>query len=197
MVRPDDILSFWLDELDPKQHFNGGAELDAEITRRFGDAWADAQNGAFGLWLTYPNGTLAYVILNDQFPRNMFRDTAKAFSSDGLARAAAKMAIDRGWDKRTEERARSYFYLPLCHSENFSDQDRAVRLAMCRMDAGAKGGFLLHARVHREIIRQFGRFPYRNAALGRATTPQEQSFIDEGGYGKILRSFQAELEGAA
>ena len=105
MVRPDDILSFWLDELDPKQHFNGGAELDAEITRRFGDAWADAQNGAFGLWLTYPNGTLAYVILNDQFPRNMFRDTAKAFSSDGLARAAAKMQRDRNEERENQFRA--------------------------------------------------------------------------------------------
>ena len=142
-------------------------------------------------WLTYPSGTLAYIILMDQFPRNMFRNDGRAFVSDRSARAAAKIAVTRNWDMKISEPARSFFYMPLVHSENLIDQDRAVRLMCTRLpEMGASN--LLHAKAHREIIRKFGRFPFRNEALDRDTTPQEQAFIDGGGYGAVLQSLQAE-----
>lgn len=181
MTTPDDVLNFWLDELSPKDWYSGGAELDEKIRSRFLDAWENAIAGTYGLWLTYPSGTLAYIILLDQLSRNMFRGQAKAFVGDKHARAAAKVAIDRGWDMKIDAPARQFFYMPLMHSENLCDQDRAVRLFLTRMpDKG--GDHLLHAKAHREVIRRFGRFPFRNEALGRDYTAPEQAFMTEGGY---------------
>ena len=138
------------------------------------------------LWLTYPSGTLAYIILTDQFPRNMHRNSGEAFATDGIARAAAKMAIDRNWDLRIDEPARQFFYLPLMHSECLADQERCVRLMMTRMpETGASN--LVHARAHREVIRRFGRFPYRNEALARQTHGAEAAFLAAGGYGAMVR----------
>lgn len=188
MVSPDEILQFWLDECQPKQWFEQDDALDQTIRTRFEQTWVDATEGKFALWLTYPNGVMAYVILTDQFPRNMFRGTPKAFSTDAAALAAAKSAIARGWDLRVDMPARQFFYLPLEHSENLSDQDRAVRLSCERMQGDET--FMLHARAHREVIRQFGRFPHRNAALGRKTTAAEQAHLDAGGYGMVVRGLQ-------
>jgi len=190
MIQPDDVLAFWLDELTPEDWYRGGEALDQKIRDRFEGAWHAAQTGAYGLWLTYPSGTLAYIILNDQFPRNMFRDTANAFASDRLARAAAKTAIGRGWDMQIDEPARQFFYLPLMHSENLCDQDRCVRLMMARLERTGNGN-LLHARAHREVIRKFGRFPTRNAALSRATTRPEVGFLESGGYGAMVEALKA------
>jgi len=142
------------------------------------------------LWLTYPSGALAYIILTDQFPRNMFRGTGRAFSSDAIALAAAKSAIERGWDMAINEPARQFFYLPLMHSENLCDQDRCVRLMCKRMpESGASN--LFHARAHREVIRKFGRFPYRNDALSRLPTGAETHYLKQGGYGSTIRALQA------
>jgi uncharacterized protein (DUF924 family) len=190
MVSPEEILNFWLDETGPEGWYGGGEALDQEIRDRFGAAWEAAMDGAYGLWLTYPSGALAYLILVDQFPRNMFRGEGKAFSSDPLALAVAKRAIDRGWDLKIDEPARQFFYLPLMHSESLTDQDRCVRLIAERMEAEAN---LLHAKAHREVIRKFGRFPYRNEALSRRATAGEKAYLDEGGYGSTVRA----LEGAA
>lgn len=187
MVGPDDILRFWLDECGPKQWFEQDDALDETIRQRFGAAWIAATEGRFALWLTYPNGVLAYVILTDQFPRNMFRDSPHAFSTDRAALAAAKSAIAKGWDLRVDPPARQFFYMPLEHSESLSDQDRAVRLTCERMEDAA---FMLHARAHREVIRKFGRFPHRNAVLGRKTTEAEQQHLDRGGYGAVVRDLQ-------
>ncbi|WP_299282215.1 DUF924 family protein [uncultured Tateyamaria sp.] len=189
MVGPDDILKFWLDECDPEQWYQDDAAFDAELRDRFQPTWQAASEGKFALWLTYPNGALAYIILADQFSRNMFRDDPRAFSMDKAALAAAKSAIAKGWDLRIDPPARQFFYMPLEHSENLCDQDRAVRLACERMEDET---FLLHARAHREVIRQFGRFPHRNAALGRKTTGAEQAHLDAGGYGAVLRSLQTD-----
>lgn len=195
MVAPEEILAFWLDEVGPEGWYKQDAALDREITERFGATWQGLMEGRFGLWLTYPSGVLAYIILADQFPRNMFRDNAQAFASDRVALAAAKQAIHRGWDLKIDEPARQFFYLPLMHSENLCDQDRCVRLMKERMpDAGASN--LVHAQAHREVIRQFGRFPYRNEALSRKFTSAETAYIDEGGYGMTLRALQAEMEPA-
>ena len=186
MTQADDILPYWLDEVGPDGWYRGDKALDDDIRNQFEFTWERAQLGAFGLWLTDPAGTLAYIILTDQFSRNMYRDDARAFASDKSARAAAKVAIDREWDRAISEPARQFFYMPLMHSENLIDQDRAVRLIHSRLpDTG--GSTLTHARVHRSIIRKFGRFPYRNSALGRNMTPPEQKFMDDGGYGTLFR----------
>jgi len=185
------VLTFWLDECEPSDWYRSDPNLDQSIRDKFLDTWHLAAEGALGLWLTYPSGTLAYIILTDQFSRNMFRDHADAFATDRCALAAAKMAIDRDWDMKIDEPARQFFYLPLMHSEVLTDQDRAVRLFHSRMTKTGDGN-VVHARVHREIIREYGRFPYRNAALGRRTTALEQTFLDGGGYAEILRSLQDE-----
>ncbi len=189
MTAPERVLAFWLDEMQPKDWYNGTPDMDQAMRDEFEQCWSDAQNGTCGMWLTYPTGALAYIILNDQFSRNMFRDTAKAFASDGRALAAAKSAIDRDWDLKIDPPARQFFYLPLMHSENLCDQERAVRLFTTRMP---KGGVdhLLHAQAHREVIRKFGRFPTRNDALGRKTLSAETGYLDAGGYGAAVRAIR-------
>ncbi len=189
MATPDEILAFWLDEVGPQGWYIQDDALDARISDQFYDAWIGATEGRYSLWLTYPSGALAYIILTDQFSRNMFRGTARAFTSDRIALAAAKSSISKGWDVKIDEPARQFFYLPLMHSENLCDQERCVRLMMERMpEAGA--GNLLHARAHREVIRKFGRFPYRNDALSRPDTSAERQYVSNGGYGETVRELQ-------
>ena len=191
MADADEILAFWLDETGPKGWYGGGEALDAEIRQRFGEDYEDAREGGRSLWLTYPSGTLAYIILLDQFPRNMFRGQAQAFQTGAVAKAAATMAIGKGWDLKIDEPARQFFYLPLMHAENSADQDRAVRLIKTRMpETGDEN--LPHAMAHREIIRRFGRFPYRNEALGRIMKPAEREWLETGGYGAVLREIKDE-----
>jgi uncharacterized protein (DUF924 family) len=190
MVSPDEILKFWLDEVGEAGWYKASDELDERVRSKFLTAWQSACEGSFSLWLTYPTGSLAYVILLDQFPRNMFRGDARAFSSDKAARAVAKVAIHKGWDLKIDEPARQFFYLPLMHSENLCDQDRCVRLMKERMPKGGDAK-LLHAKAHREVIRQFGRFPYRNAALNRKATDPERHYVSSGGYGSTMRQLQA------
>ena len=189
LVGPDEILKFWLDEVDQKQWYIQDDDLDRKIVEKFEATWIEAMEGSWGLWLTYPSGALAYIILTDQFPRNMFRDSAKAFSSDKMALAVAKQAIHRGWDLKIDEPARQFFYLPLMHSENLCDQERCIRLMKERMPETGESN-LIHAKAHREVIRLFGRFPYRNEALDRQMTESEQAYVDEGGYGSTLRALQ-------
>ena len=188
-VTPRGVTEYWVQQVGPEGWYRGDPELDAAIRAKYLDAWEVARQGGMEHWRASGPGALAYLILTDQFPRNMFRDDARAFATDGLARAAAKTGIDRGWDLATPEPERQFFYLPLMHSENAEDQERAVRLCLTRMPrTGAST--LLHARAHREVIRRFGRFPYRNAALGRETTGAEQGFLDAGGYGAVVRDLQ-------
>lgn len=190
MVGPDDILKFWLDDVGPEGWYATSDMLDERVRTGFLETWQKACEGAFSLWLTYPSGALAYIILLDQFPRNMFRGEGRAFSSDKAARSAAKVAIHKGWDLKIDEPARQFFYLPLMHSENLCDQERCVRLMKERMPkAGAAN--LLHAKAHREVIRLFGRFPYRNAALHRKATDPERKYVSSGGYGVTVQQLQA------
>jgi len=186
MANPETILGFWIDEIGPSGWYDGGEVINTKVRDRFEDDWHEAMAGSCGLWLTSPKGALAYLILMDQFPRNMFAGKPGAFASDRHARAAAKTAIARNWDMRIPEPERQFFYMPLVHSENLIDQDRAVRLFLTRMPETG-GHNLPHARAHREIIRRFGRFPTRNTALSRPSTAAEQAWIDAGGYGRELR----------
>ncbi|KAA0920673.1 DUF924 domain-containing protein [Aquicoccus porphyridii] len=189
MSNPKEILEFWLDDTGPAGWYNGSDDLDQEIRDRFLETWEEAQTGAYSLWLTYPSGVLAYIILLDQFPRNMFRGSGDAFASDRIALAAAKVAIHKGWDMKIDEPARQFFYMPLMHSENLCNQEHCVRLMKERMPVAGESN-LLHARAHREVIRRFGRFPYRNEALARATTAQERAYLESGGYGSTVKALQ-------
>lgn len=189
MANPEEILAFWLDEIGPQGWYVGSDDLDQTIRDRFEDDYNRLVDGSLSLWLTYATGTLAYIILADQFSRNMYRDTEKAFATDKIAKAAAKAAINKGWDLRIDGPARQFFYMPLVHSECLEDQDRAVRLFKTRMpETGALN--LLHAKAHREVIRKFGRFPTRNAAMSRDTSESEAVFLNEGGYGAVVESLK-------
>ena len=179
MAEPEAILKFWLDDVGPRRWYAQNSGLDATIRERFQGAWELALQGRFALWLAYPSGALAFCILLDQFSRNMFRGNAKAFSVDKFALAAAKSSIHQKWDLRIDEPARQFFYLPLMHSENLSDQDRCVRLIKTRLQHNNED-HLTHAKEHRDVIRAFGRFPSRNMALGRACTTPESEFIQAG-----------------
>ncbi len=189
MVDPDSVLKFWLDDVGEVGWYAQSDALDDSIRDKFGEAWEKARTGHFGLWLTYPTGALAYIILMDQFPRNMFRGKADSFATDRDGIAAAKVAIDRKWDMAIDEPARQFFYLPLMHSENLPDQDRCIRL-ICERMPETGSGTLLHARAHREVIREFGRFPYRNEALGRKSTLPEIAYLKAGAYAHTLRQLQ-------
>jgi uncharacterized protein (DUF924 family) len=191
MVGSEQVLEFWLDKIGPAGWYTADDAVDAEIRETFMPLWEAARDGGLSMWLTYPSGVLAYLIVTDQFSRNMFRtDDRRAFSTDTAALAVAKLAICKGWDLKIDAPARQFFYLPLMHSENLCDQDRCIRLMVERMPKSGANN-LLHAQAHREVIRQFGRFPYRNAALSRSDTRGEIAFTDAGGYGATLRQLQS------
>lgn len=192
MVGPEEVLEFWLDHVGPAGWYAVDDKVDAEIRERFLATWEAARDGALSMWLTYPSGALAYLILTDQFSRNMFRGSGDAFATDALALAVAKLAICKGWDLKIDVPARQFFYLPMMHSENLCDQDRCIRLMVERMPQTTENN-LLHAQAHREVIREFGRFPYRNDALSRDPTQSEQAYNAKGGYGHTLRQLEARL----
>jgi len=174
---PAEVVTFWR-KAGPNRWFEKDDAFDAEIRERFLGLHETAAAGTLGHWEQSAEGALALLILLDQFPRNMFRGQERAFATDPLARAVAAGAIVRGFDAQAPEGMRGFFYLPFEHSESLADQDKAV--SFFKATADAKN--LKWAELHRDIIRRFGRFPHRNAALGRATTPEEQAFLDGGGF---------------
>jgi uncharacterized protein (DUF924 family) len=174
----DDVLGYWR-ALGPQRWFVKDAAIDAEIRDKFQNLHAAAIEGLLGHWEDEASGALAHVIVLDQFPRNMFRGSAAAFAADPLARAAAGRAIDRGFDRQTAKEERPFFYLPYMHSETLADQERCCELCRAAEDEGT----LKYAELHADLIRRFGRFPHRNVVLGRVTTPEEQAFLDGGGFG--------------
>ena len=185
MSTVDEVIEFWVNDVGPKGWYAADPDLDARIRDRFGLLWEKARDGRLERWAACARGALAYIIVTDQFPRNMFRDDGRAFATDDLARRVAARACHLGYDCQTPEPQRQFFYLPLMHSESQMDQDRAVRMFLLRMpETGATN--LLHARAHRAVIREFGRFPYRNAALGRDSSPREEAFLERGGYGAAV-----------
>ncbi|MDP2086559.1 MAG: DUF924 family protein [Gemmobacter sp.] len=190
MSDPVEVLDYWLGELGPDGWYAAGDELDAEIRDRFADVWQAAADGGLDHWVDGPAGALAFLVVTDQFPRNMWRGTARAFATDAQALAAARRAIAEGWDMAAPEPERQFFYLPLMHSEAMQDQEDCIGLIVERMpETGASNA--LHARAHAEIIRRFGRFPYRNAALGRETSAEEAAFLEGGGYAAVVESLKS------
>ena len=163
-----DVLKFWFG-LDPKQWWNGGEELDRRIRQDFLKLWFEKRELPAEDFLTDPLTALAGVILFDQFPRNMFRGDAEQFATDPLALAIAKGAIEKHLDEELPNVERKFLYMPFVHSENLDDQNRAVLLFTEIHD----GEQIDYAKKHRDIIARFGRFPHRNAILGRAPRPEE------------------------
>jgi uncharacterized protein (DUF924 family) len=155
--------------------------FDAEILTRFIAVYREAVAGALDEWRDGPLGCLAYVILLDQFPRHMFRDTEKAFTSDFLALTAARGAVAQGFDRAVPPLARAFFYMPFEHSEELPNQDECVRLLEQWHEESELARFADFARRHRAVIARFGRFPHRNALLGRQSTTEEVAFLREPG----------------
>ena len=192
MSAPNEITTFWIKDVGPAGWYDSSDELDNTIRNRFMADWEAARGGSRDDWRDTPDGALAFLILTDQFPRNMFRGDARSFATDPAARACADHAIARGLDMQIVLPDRQFFYMPFMHSEAMADQDRCIALMAERMADTPGQGDTLHARVHRAIIERFGRFPYRNDALGRDTTEEERVFMEDGGYTALRKKFEAE-----
>jgi uncharacterized protein (DUF924 family) len=176
-LTPADILAFWRDAGRERWYKRDDA-FDAEVRGRFFKLWQKAATGELSSWEATDDGALALVIVLDQFPRNMFRDDIRTYSSDGLARAVADRAIARGADMGIEAALLEFLYMPLMHSEQLADQQWCVEL----FRKAGNANNLQYAERQAEIIRRFGRFPHRNPILGRPTTPEERAFLDRGGF---------------
>ena len=142
-------------------------------------------SGGHSLWLTYPSGALAYIIVLDQFSRNISRRNNSSFAAERIAIAASKQSIKFEFDLKIDEPARQFFYTPLMHSENLYDQEKCIRQILQKLPSSGDG-LLKHARAHRELIRSYGRFPSRNTQLGRKNMLFEQEYFDHGGYQAVL-----------
>ncbi len=172
----DAILDYWLKELGSEGWWVKSAATDATITRRFGALWEEKQADPPASFLGRADTALAAILLFDQFPRNMFRGDAKAFSTDALAREIARGAIARGYDVQTGGPVRAFFYIPFMHSEDLADQEHCLKL----IDQPGLEENLAFARKHHAVVARFGRFPHRNAVLGRENRPGEEEAIAEG-----------------
>lgn len=181
-VTPAEVNELWLNQVGTKGWYIQSDELDATIRDRFLAAWENAETLAPAWAAENAEGALAALILTDQFPRNMFRGDPRSFATDELSRELARQAIAAGFDKQTPEPQRQFYYLPFEHSEALEDQHLAVALFAERMP----GENLRHAQLHRDAVAQFGRFPWRNAALGRKSTADERALLDAGGYNALV-----------
>ena len=182
---PEFILNFWLDEVGPNSWYSSDDSLDCLIERKFKETLQYILSGGHSLWLTYPSGALAYILVLDQFSRNIFRGSKSSFAADRAAVAASKQSIKYEFDLKIDEPARQFFYMPLMHSENLYDQEKCIRQILQKLPLSGHN-LLKHARAHRELIRSYGRFPNRNSLLGRTNTLFEQAYFDHGGYQAVL-----------
>jgi uncharacterized protein (DUF924 family) len=172
------VLDFWISAGKDKW-FHGDEEFDQDFRERYLPLYEAATQGDLAEWSGIPVGALSLILLLDQFPRNAFRGTPRAYSSDVLARQTAGAAIAAGHDRRVDPDLRGFFYMPFMHSESIADQDRSVAL-----QSDLAPDWRRPAARHRDIIARFGRFPHRNRILGRATTPEEKRYLDDGGFSR-------------
>ncbi|OQS34622.1 hypothetical protein B0T40_14960 [Chromobacterium haemolyticum] len=186
----DAILEFWFGGSDdsflsvPRSAwFNKDEVFDGVIRERFLETWRQARAGELPPDADDARRGLAWLILTDQFPRNLFRGSAEAFATDGLALAWARRMVALGLDRQLPQIARTFVYLPFEHSESLADQDEAVRLFETMAEDAAMARFIDYAHRHRDVIVRFGRFPHRNAVLGRVDTPDERTYLAEPGAG--------------
>lgn len=193
--RIEHVLDFWLGPIGadgrveadrPKQWFKEDAKLDRDIGDRFGDWVEGAARDELEHWRGTARGTLALIVVCDQFPRNMYRGTPRAWALDAKAQSLTTGAVDAGTDRELRIVERAFFYMPLMHAEDLDLQDRSVALfAALEREAPAAvaelaSSFHYHARKHRDVIARFGRFPHRNVVLGRDSTDEEQTFLAAG-----------------
>lgn len=171
------IVQFWRDA-GPRRWFAKDDAFDAAVRADYEAVHRAAARGEYADWAETPDGALALVLLLDQFPRNLYRGQAEAFASDPLARRVAAAAVAAGHDRRVDPELRVFFYLPFEHAEDAADQARSVELI------GALGltDYTRFAAMHRDLIQRFGRFPHRNAVLGRESTPEELAYLAGGGF---------------
>jgi uncharacterized protein (DUF924 family) len=183
MTTPAEVLHFWFSDRARPLWFSRDDAFDGEIRAQFASTVEQAGRGELDGWASTGDGAMALVIVLDQFPRNLFRGSAKAFSFDAHARVIANRAIEAGFDKGFPLDRRFFLYMPLQHSESLADQERSVALFTQwaqEHDASQRevaDDHLRYALSHRDTIVRFGRFPHRNAALGRVSTPDEESYI--------------------
>lgn len=187
-VEAEDILAFWfgspLQGATPERSklwFAKSVDTDRLIRSRYLQVHEQAKDGVLGDWLDAARPCLAYIIVTDQFPRNMFRDTAAAFATDALALAAARHALAQRFDRTLQPIERVFLYLPFEHSEDANDQAQAVTLFDSLRANDGMDGFHQYALAHQRIIQRFGRFPHRNAILGRTSSAEELAFLQEPG----------------
>ena len=173
---PQDVLRFWFgDEDEPREEwFRKDEDFDREVRERFEGLHEQAASGALDHWRESAEGSLALVIALDQFPRNMFRGDPRSYATDEKARETARYALDRAFDRELPLVRRTFLSMPFMHSEDLEDQRRSVEL----FEGMDPGGYAVR---HKEIVERFGRFPHRNAVLGRTTTPEEAEFLREPG----------------
>jgi uncharacterized protein (DUF924 family) len=176
LATPDEVLSFWR-EAGPEKWFSKDESFDQVCRDRFLPTYEAAARGDLNEWELTPEGALAVILLLDQLPRNMFRGQRETYKTDPVALMAADRAIERGFDGQVEPEFRRFFYLPFMHSESLADQERSVILNEALGEDSIKW-----ARHHHDIIARFGRFPHRNAILGRESTPEEEAFLKENDF---------------
>jgi uncharacterized protein (DUF924 family) len=176
-INPSEVLEFWR-SAGYERWFKADPDFDQEVRERFAATHEKATAGQLAAWEETPVGALALVLVLDQFSRNMFRGSAKAFAADPIAREVTRRAIARGFDREIETAMRPFFYLPFMHSENFADQEYCVSLYRELGDAEQ----LKYAEIHRDAIQRFGRFPHRNEMLGRTSSADETAYLDAGGF---------------
>lgn len=188
MMNYQDVLDFWFgQETDPEygtvrsQWFTKNPDFDDQMRSLFLPHYQQAASGKLEIWQDQPHSCLALIILLDQFPRNAFRETPQAFATDPLALAATNFALDRRFDQDLLPVQRWFIYLPLEHDENLANQERSVQLFLALKDDPHSGDTYNYALRHRDIIAKFGRFPHRNAILGRQSIPAEIEFLQQPG----------------
>jgi len=171
---PDDVLKFWFEDLKPSEWFNSNPDLDDTIRDKFQNLLERAAACELHGWRTNAEGALAEIIILDQFSRNIYRNTPKAFAQDGIALALAQEAVSKGFDKELEHRKRSFMYTPFMHSESSVIHERAMELYQSSPGLETELGFEVK---HKVIIDRFGRYPHRNKVLGRESTAEEEEFL--------------------
>jgi uncharacterized protein (DUF924 family) len=176
-----DVVGYWR-HAGPSKWFRKSAAFDDALRLRFEPVHHAAARGEYAAWDRTADGALALALLFDQIPRNLYRNSAHAFATDPLARAICGQALDRGLDREVEPALRVFLYMPFMHSEDLADQDRSVILFEAHDAETGDVDSLKAAATHLDIIRRFGRFPHRNPMFGRVTTPDEQAFLEEGGF---------------
>lgn len=189
MHEQKDVLNFWLNDVPEEDWYSCIPALDAQIRLRFESLWRRAVRGELRDWWKTPKGSLAFIILTDQFSRNMFRNHAYSYATDAIALKCARNAVSWNFDMSVPKYGREFFYTPFIHSESLEDQEMCAALTLARLKEDPHAP-IPHVWAHHQQIQDFGRFPARNVALGRTSTQQEVAFLKRGGYATLVEEIR-------